>query len=685
MDAVAGWIIRHSKAVASLFAVLTVACGLLIPLVPVNYNLADYVPDGAPSTQAITVMEEEFDDAAPNVRVFVPDVDLVEGVAVKEQIEALPGINSVMWLDDFVDVLQPLQLQDPATVEGFLTENGALYQVSAGLDTAPATMEALQEIATEDGAVEGQLVDMALAQTGTTSEISTIMAIMLPMLVLVLLLATRSWLDPVILLGTLGVAVALNMGTNIFLGEISFITQAVAGVLQLAVSLDYGLFLLHSRERHSRQGEDTPTALRGAVTESATAIMSASATTILGFLALVFMSFRLGPDLGVVLAKGVAFSLLSVLVLSPALYMVFDKAVAKTHHRSFMPSFAGLGRVLGKAAPYLLIIGLVVPIAYLAQGMNDFRYTMTAYPEGSREAADRAFIEDEFGRQLSLVLLVPRGEWGREHELIQDLEELDEVIAIASYQTQVGRLVPAEVVPSDQVSPLLSDNYSRLVLTVDSAKEGEAAFDLVHRLRDVAQEHYPDRYHLTGESVVTLDMRDTVREDNVVVNGLAILSVGFVLAIALRSLVLPLLLVLTIESSIWMNLSIPYFAGTHLAFIGYLIVSSVQLGATVDYAILFTQHYLRNRIDHLKRESASRAIGETFGVLLVPAAVLAAAGFILSSVSSLEVVSQLGTALGRGAVLSFVMVFLFLPGLLIAFDPVVEKTTWKTRFLRSTP
>lgn len=681
-ERVAGLIIGRSKLVLAVFAALTVVCGLLIPLVPINYNLAEYVPERAASTRAIQVLEEEFDDEVPNARVFAPDVTLVEALELKARIEALEGVRSVLWLDDLVDLRQPLEVQDPDTVSGFLTERGALFQVSTDLSLAPETMTALQEL-TPEGAVEGQLVDMALAQTGTSSEITTIMAIMMPMLVLVLMLATRSWLDPLFLLATLGIAVAINMGTNIVLGEISFITMSVAGVLQLAVSLDYGLFLLHSRERHSSEGLDTATSLRRAVAESATAIVSASATTILGFLALVFMSFRLGPDLGVVLAKGVLFSLLCVLVVTPALYMVFDKAVAATQHRSFMPSFVGLGRVLGRAAPYLLVIGLLIPVAYVAQGMNDFRYTMTAYPEGSREQRDRDFIEQEFGRHLPMVLLVPRGDWAREHALEEELAAVPGVEAITSYQSQVGRYLPAEVVPGDQVSALLSENWSRIVLTVDSPKEGDQAFALVTTIREVAQAHYPDRYHLTGESVVTLDMRDTIREDNVVVNGLAIASVGLVLALAFRALVLPVLLVLTIEASIWFNLSLPYLMGQHLAFIGYLIVSSVQLGATVDYAILVTQHYLRNRRDHLPRPAIQRAVSETFGVLIVPAGVLAAAGFILASVSSLEVVAELGTALGRGAVLSFVMVFLFLPGLLLAFDRIIEKTTWKTRFLRS--
>ena len=683
MKKVADLVVGHSKVVLLLFGLLTFFSAALMPSVTINYNLAEYIPEGAPSTIAIDVMASEFEDAVPNVRVFVPDVSVVEAVQIKQQIADVPAVTSVIWLDDFMDLKQPLDIQDPEVVAGFYTDDGALFQVSTDLDTAPETMVALQEVATQAGAVEGQLLDMALAQMSTTSEINTIMAFMIPLGVLLLIFSTRSWIDPIILLVTIGVAVVLNMGSNVVLGEISFLTQAVTAVLQLAVSMDYGIFLLHARERYIAAGLGRRESLKAAMLESSVSIISSSMTTILGFLALVFMSFRLGPDMGVVLAKGVTFSLICVIFLMPALLVVLDKVVMATDHRPLLPSFDGLGRVVSKASMWLLGIGLLLPMLFIAQGMNDFRYGTSEYPEGSRAAADRAFIQEEFGRDLPMALLVPRGDWGREHQLETELAQMDEVVAITSYQSQVGRLLPSEVLPQAQISSLLSENYSRIVLSVDTPKEGVQAFDVVERVRDVAQKYYPDSYHLTGESVVTYDMRSTITADNIVVNGLAMVSVGLVLMISFKSLIIPFLLVLTIEGSIWMNLSVPYLTGTHLNYIGYLIVSTVQLGATVDYAILFTQHYLVNRGRVGKREAVAQTVGQTFGTLLIPALILTSAGTILSVVSSLEVVAQLGTMLGRGAVLSFVMVNLFLPGLLMTFDPIIEKTTLKARFVRS--
>lgn len=685
MRKVAEFIIRHSKLMLLLFGVLAVLGGLLIPLVPINYNLADYVPDDAPSTLAIHAMAEEFDDSVPNARVYVPDVGIIEALETKKQLQALPDVRSVIWLDDFVDLRVPLELDDADTVAGFFTDHGALYQITADLSNTSVTLDKLQQLATPEGAVEGQLVDLALAQRSTSAEVNTILLYMLPLGLLILIFATLSWLEPLILLVTIGVAVALNMGTNIFLPEVSFMTAAVAGVLQLAVSMDYGIFLLHARKRHLNEGVSRRDSLKLAVVDSSTAILASSSTTIFGFLALVFMRFRIGPDMGIVLAKGVVFSLICVIFFMPALIQVLDRAIVATSHRSLLPSFERLGRGISRIAMWLLVIGAVLPFAFIAQGMNDFRYSTTSYPAGSREAADREFIQQEFGRTLPMALMVPRGEWGREHQLEQELAAMDAVTGIMSFQSKGGRLVPSEVLPQEQLSSLLSEDFSRIVLTVDTPKEGDLAFGVVDDVRSAAQGHYPDTYYLTGESVVLSDMKASITADSVVVNGLAIAAVWLVLLISFKSLLIPFLLVLTIEGSIWINLSVPYLTGNYIVFIGFLIISTVQLGATVDYAILFTQHYVENRGTLTKREAVAATISQTFGTLLPPALILACAGLVLAIVSSLEVVSQLGTVLGRGAVLSFLMVNLFLPGLLMVFDRAIEKTTLKANFVRSKP
>lgn len=675
MKKIAEGIVRYRTWILLLFVGLTILCGLLIPLVQINYNLSDYVPANAPSTRAMHIMEEEFDEAIPNARVLIPNMSVQEALAKKADIEALPDVRQVLWLDDFIDLKTPLQMADQTLVDSYYKNETALFQVVTGNEDTVTTKNALQEIAGSDGAVEGQLVDLASAQNSTSTEITTIMLFMVPLGVLILMLATSSFIAPLLLLVAMTVAVVLNLGTNIFKMPVSFLTQAVTAVLQMAVSIDYGIFLLHSYDDARREGLETKEAVKQAITSSANSIVASSMTTFFGFLALIFMQFQIGPDMGIVLAKGIIFSLLSVLVLLPCLLVWADPLIQKTTHRNYLPSFMPLAKLVMRIrVPLMLIVALLILPAFLAQQDNAFIYGNAEYQEGSREARDRAMIEDQFGKQLSMALLVPKEQWGAEHELIQELEAQPEVVSILSYETQVSRLIPSAILEESQLRQLLSDNYSRLVLTVNSAKEGEAAFALVERLRSIAGSYYDD-YQLLGENVVTYDMRETIQKDNRIVNGLAIFTVGLVVLLSFKSISIPILLVLTIEASIWFNLAVPYFTNTPLSYIGYLIISTVQLGATVDYAILYTNNYLIERQRYPKKEAARQTIAKTVGTLLPPALILISAGTILSIVSSMGVVSELGEVLARGATFSLLMVVFFLPGLLVLFDKWILKTT----------
>ena len=678
MNKIAKWIVRHKVLILLVFLIVTAISALCIPLVKINYNLQDYVPESAPSTVAMKTMEKEFDDAIPNARVYIPDVSIQEALQRKASMMELTHVSDVLWLDDFYDVKTPVELADPELIETYYRDGSALFQVITDFEDTVTTKDQLQEIAGPEGAVEGQLIDLANAQSAIGSEISLIMLFMVPIGILILMLATDSWLQPVLLLVSIGVAIVINMGTNIFKSEVSFLTQAVTAILQLAVSMDYGIFLLHRYEEYRGKGKSSVDAMEEAITKSANPILASSMTTVFGFLALIFMRFQIGPDLGLVLAKGVLLSLVSVLLLLPVLSLLTDKWVEKARHRRYMPSFGGVAKVVSKARiPLMIVISILIIPAFLAQQKNDFIYGNADYDKTSREYADRHLIEDKFGKNLSIALLVPRDEWGKEKQLHDELKAMPNVLSVLSYESQISRLIPTEVIAEDLQASLLSDNYSRLVLTVRSEKEGPQAFGLVEELRAVAEKYFPGTYQLVGESVVTYDMRETITKDNAIVNGLAIAMVGLVVLISFKSLSIPLILLLTIESSIWFNLSVPYLTNTSLSYIGYLIISTIQLGATVDYGILFTQHYLDNRELMDKKGAARETIAQTFGTLLPPALILTLAGAILQRVSSLAIVSELGEVLARGASFSFIMVILFLPGLLVLFDGVIHKTTWQ--------
>lgn len=681
MNAIAKFVLRHRKLFLLGFLLALIISALLIPQVKVNYNLADYVPDEASSTTAIELMNKEFTATIPNAQVYIPNVNLPEALDYKERIAESQSVTDVLWLDDNADIHKPLEFLDQETVEAYYKDRGALFQVTVSAENQPAALRALQDIAGEQGAVSGPLVEQAQAQLAVSSEMTMILAFAIPLAIIILLLTTHSWIEPLILLISILVAVVLNMGTNILFGEVSFITQSIAAVLQLAVSMDYAIFMLHRFNQYRKEGYDTPEAMEKAMTKAFSAITSSALTTVFGFLALVFMRFKLGPDLGFVLAKGVVFSLISVMFFLPVITMYMYKLLDKTTHRSFIPSFAKFGRAVVKLRwLILLLVVLIIVPSFFAQKQNDFIYGLGAYETGSREERDRDLIRTHFGNNMQMVVLVPNGEPVKEEALQKALTEIPEVKSVISLVGMVSANIPVDMLPASQIGQLRSPNYNRFVVIADSLAEGEHAFALAEDIRTTVYQIYPENAYLAGENFSTLDMRDTIQTDNAIVNGLAILAVGLVLLFNFKSLSLPLILLLTIEGSIWINLGIPYFADMKLSYIGYLVISTVQLGATVDYGILYTQHYLDNRKLYGKRKAAALSLAEALPSLLPPALILTVVGYILGFVSSITIVSELGTVLGRGAALSFVMVATFLPALMMLFDSLIKRSTWKADF-----
>lgn len=674
-------VVKRRKTVLIVFGILVVLAAMMLPRVRVNYNIQDYLPKDQPSVKAVDKLKKEFDMSIPNARAVFPAKTFRDGLIIKEKLEQTEGVRQVIWLDDTLDPNVPLEMADPKTVENFLNGKDALFQITAETDNA---LRVLDRIYALDPAVKvsGQLVDLANAQSAVQSEMLSITMLVIPIVLVILLLTTHAWLEPFVFMVAIGVGIILNMGTNALLGEISFITQAVGAVIQLAVSMDYAIFLLNRFNEHRNRGEDAETAMANAMRKAVVAISSSAMTTVFGFLALIFMRFGLGSDLGLVMAKGIFFSFFSVMFFMPCFLLMVYKLIDKTTHRPLLPDFTFMGRFVLKARWPIVILALVLvwPM-FKSREKNDFIYGMGEYPRESRVAQDKIYINNEFGEQSEISLLLPRGDIRAEQRIQQKLEAEPLVSSVISYVGKADPAIPAGVVDPNQISMLISDHYSQFIITAEVPAEGDKAFYLAERLREIAAEEYGNDYYLTGINVITLDMKTTIEADDIVVNGLAVLAIALVIALAFRSVTLPFILVLTIELAIWMNLSVPYFTGSKLSYIGYLIISTVQLGATVDYAILYTEHYLDNRGSMGKREAVIRSSRETIPSLLPPAMILTASGIALQMSSSLAIVSELGEVLGRGAILSFFMVVLLLPCELYFLDFLVTKTTWKYKFI----
>lgn len=669
-------IVRHRKRIIAIFLILLAVCAVCYQFVAVDYDMNDYLPPESASTQALDKMEQEYDEGIPNARVMVQDVSIAQALEYKEKLLAVSGVTDVTWLDDAASITVPLETLDADTVETYYKDGNALFSVTIDEGKHIDAVNDIRDIIGDDNAMTGSAVTTAVATTSTVNEIAIIAVIGVAFALLVLMLTTTSFAEAVLVLVGLGIAVIINAGSNLIFGEISFVTNAAGNILQLAVSLDYSVFLLHRFAECRQTTADTQEAMVQAMSMSTTSILSSGLTTVIGFLALCLMQFQIGPDLGLALAKGVAISLITVFTFMPALILSTYKLIDKTKHRSFMPSFRGFGRFVSNIMmPMVIVFAILIVPCYLGSNANSFYYGAShIFGSDTQLGADTETIEDAFGKRDTYVLMIPKDSTATQAELSEALHDIPQVKNILSYVDTVGVTIPEQYLDSGTLAKLNSENYTRMVLTVDAEYEGDETFSLVEKVRDTAEQYYPGTWYLAGEGVSTYDLMNTVTTDMVKVNLVAIGAVFLILLITMKSLILPIILVLSIETAIWINLSIPYFSGQAIFYIAYLIISSIQLGATVDYAILFTDRYKEMRQMYDKKEAIIQTISAVSVSVLTSASVLTVVGFLLGIFSTHGLLSQLGYFLGKGTLCSLVIVLFVLPGLLYLFDKLIIKS-----------
>lgn len=646
--------------------------------VAVNYNMVDYLPEDAPSVKAMEIMEEEFEGAVPNTRVMIHDVTIQEALGYKEKLSEIDGVSDVTWLDDAIDIRTPIEMADEETVESYYKENNALFSLSIEKGDEVAVTDAIYEVIGEENAMAGEALDTATSQKMAGQESFYAALLLVPIIIIILVLSTNSWVEPLFFLTAIGVSVLINLGTNIFLGEVSFVTQSVAPILQLAVSLDYAIFLLHSFSDYRKTVADPKEAMQLAMKKSFPAITASASTTFFGFMALSLMNFQIGSDLGINLVKGILLSFISVMVFLPALTLLFYKWIDKTQHKPLIPSFNKVGSIVVKLRiPSLLLVALLIVPAFMAQSETNFIYGLGDQPESTRAGSDKMKIQEEFGAYTPMVLLVPKGDMAKEEAFVQDIEKIDQVSSVLAYVNTVSSAIPPEYLDESITDQFYSDNYSRIIINTTTKNEGDEAFYLIEEIKQTAEEYFGDEAQSLGESVTLYDIKNTIQKDNALVNLLTVLTIALVLIVTFKSISYPIVLLLTIQTAVWINLSVPYFTDSSLVYVGYLIISTVQLAATVDYAILLTEDYTTNRKQMSARKAIKKTLDEKIFSIGISAAILSSVGFILAFTSSNPIVSSIGLLLGRGALLAFIMVVFFLPALVLVFDKVIEKTTWK--------
>lgn len=590
------FIIERSRAIEIVFVIAVLLSMLAAPFVNINYDLTRYLPDTVQSKAGLDLMEEKFGYPGTG-RVMIEDVTLYEAKQYKDKLEKVDGVDQIMWLDTGTDVFSSDAFINFNSIDDYYKDGSAVMDIvfEKG-DTSRKTsraIDAMQEITGEKGHYVGMAVQNKSLAENVTKEMKLILTLGVLMIFIILCLTTNSWFEPVLYLIVMGVAILINKGTNIFLGEISFLTNSVSAVLQLAVSMDYSIFLIHAFTREKNKGLDQMTALTNAINEALNSIFASSLTTIVGFIVLAFMKFNIGFDMGIVLAKGIIFSLLTVVFFMPAMILRLTPMIEKTGHRSFMPGFDKLSRGIYRIRYGVLIfVAIFVIPAYTAQNMNRFLFGNDAVgaSEGTKVYDDEQLINAKFGRSNMMMALVPNTSLIDEKAFTDEVEALAYTKSVTSMAGSLPDGVPEEFLPKSITEQLHKNDYSRILIYVRSKGESKLAYQCSDEIQALMKKYYPENSYLVGTTPSTQDIETTITKDYSRVNVLSLLGVFFVVMFSFKSVAIPVIIMIPIEVAIFINMAVPYIKGDTMIFMGYIIVSCIQLGATVDYAILTTNN-----------------------------------------------------------------------------------------------
>lgn len=678
MEKLARFIVENRNKIGIVFIVAVVISILLIPLVRINYDLSEYVPNNEKAKQGLNIVEEEF-GMQSFARVMVNDVTLVQAKEYKDKIEKIDGVDMVLWLDDSGDIYRPVEFISKDVLSDYYKDGSALFEVMFEEDEySTKTNQAVEEIKNmlpEDSNMIGSAIDTKSAQDTIQTEVSKVMIILIPVVIIILLLTTDSYVSPLLFMAVIGASIFLNMGTNVLLKHVSFLTYSIVAALQLAVSMDYSVFLLHEFEAEDKT--DLEEAMVNTLKKSCVSILSSATTTIAGFLALVFMGFTIGKDMGLVFAKGIIFSLLSVIFFMPCLILKLYPYIEKTRHKSFLPNFKKFSTFMTKISYLLIAIVIIIAVpSYVAQKQNVFLYGSSSFGggEGTKVYEDEKKIVEKFGRSNPIIVLVPTGDYISEKEMVSEIENIEVVRQVQSLANLVDEGIPDSFIPIDNYQKFKTDNYSRILIYLRTSSESELAFDSVTLIEEIVQNYYGNSYEITGVIPITMNIKEIVSKDYEIVNMLSILMVIIILLCTFKSIALPLLLTIVIECGIFINMAIPYYTGKSMMFLGYLIVSSIQLGATIDYAILLTNNYLTFRKTSEKKIASQMAVDKSLPSILTSGGILVCAAYLIKWCSTINAVSEIGHLIGRGALISMFLVVFFLPHILVIFDKAIERT-----------
>lgn len=688
MRKIALWEAKHPK------TVLIAALLLLIPAIigfvctKVNYDILSYLPDELESVQGEQMLDETFNTAGISI-VITENMQSKQTLALKNEILNVSGVSSVIWVDTIADIGIPADILPDVLKNVFYSADGSQTMMLVRYDNTgsdDSQLKAIAEIKTLLGKNQflsglSVIVDDTREIAETQAPLYIAVAVALALVVMSVLM--ESWFQPLIILFSLGLAVIYNMGTNFFLGSISFITQCVAAVLQLGVTMDYSIFLIDRYAEEKQHFATREEAMAEAVAVSMTALMGSSLTTVFGFLALCFMKLGLGFDIGFVMAKGVVLGILTVIFALPAVVLLFEKQIIKYRHRSFVPNFSRLNKftLRHKKAFALLFLLLLAPMYFIQKDIELYYSMDKALPSYLTSMQGLEKLKDDFGMACTQFVIIDDSLPAEKlTEMEQKLEDMDGVSSLLAYNSIIGTAIPDDIIPDELLSLCKQGGKQLMMINSEYGAATDEMTAQLEQMDEIVKSYDPDAY-ITGEGAITQGLIDTTDVDFAVTSILSIAAIFILIAICFKSPSIPVILVLSIELAIWINLSITVISGTEASFVDPTVVNCVQLGATVDYAILLTTRF-REELQNLPRDEAMlKAVGAAQQSIFQSAGVFFAATFGVYLVCDIYIVRGMCALLARGAIISEIVIIFLLSPVLCVCESIIAKTTpsWRLK------
>ncbi len=650
----------------------------------INYDILSYLPDDIDTMKGQEILTDEFGTGAFSICV-VEGMDEKGVAALEEKIKKVDHVNNVIWYDSLADLSVPMDVIPEKIRNAFNNDEKGSTLLIATFDTSTSADETLDGVEKIRKLAKNQCFQSGMSATiADIKKICNTEAIMYVVLAaglsaIVLALTMDSFLVPVFFLLSIGMAIVYNLGTNFIAGEISFITQALAAVLQLAVTLDYSIFLWHSyQEYREKYPDEKERAMAHAISNTIVSVIGSSITTVAGFVAMCFMTFTLGLDLGIVMAKGVIFGVIGCVTILPAMILTFDKAIQKTKHKALMPNMDKIGNFVTKKYGIFIVLFVVILIpALYGYTHTDVYYDLAGtLPKDLESVVANSKLEDDFSMGATHMILADSNMSSKDTSaMLDEISEVDGVKVAAGLDNLIGPAVPKEVIP-DTYKKILDNGKYKLILV---ASEYKTASDEVNNqiteIQNIVKK-YDTKAMVIGEAPCTKDLIDITDKDFKTVSAVSIVLIFIIIAAVLKSISLPVILVAVIEFAIFINMGIPAYTGTTLPFIASIVIGTIQLGATVDYAILMTNKYKKARYNGAgKKEAITSALNGSIQSVFVSALSFFAATFGVGMYSSIDMISSLCVLLARGAIISFLVVVLVLPAMFMIFDKLIINTS----------